>query len=414
MGLWQTLFSENTPGITAIDGATFSELLSGSDIYKIPTVVAGRQLIADTVSSFPMEAVYPDGTKLEPNRTLLARPSPREPASDTFERIVNSMTRHGIAWLRITLRGSDGYPSALEHIDNGRVTYSTDQQQTQFMSIDIDGIRQDMRDIKYVPMVLDGTCIPKAPLDQIRDNLEDLIQAYQFSNQYYTFTGSVPPFAIKSDVKLAAGQAEKLADAWAAARDKHRPAILSGGLEIETYNPVSAKDALVLDAIGYWDLVIGRILNIPPSLLNVQSATTLTYSTTLDEFRRFLAIGLNTSYLHRIESVFSDMVPPQMVARFDTSGLTRMDEASQAGLNISLLDAGILTVDEIRQSMSLQPLPQEGGSLPRELSEIIQKIYLGVGTVVTDTEARQVLSAAGMPVSGPLPTKETPDVRSDA
>ena len=362
MGLWRDIFPESPiPTLTEIP-STYSAALNSADIFKIPSVVAGRMLIADTVASFPLDAIREDGTKLEPNRTLFKRPSPREPRGDTMEKTVNAMTRHGIAWYRITLRGNDGYPLALEVIDNNRVAYRTDTYQTTFASVWIDGVAQDLKDIKYVPMLLDGSIVPKSPLQEIRESLEHLLQAYQFSNQYYAFTGAVPPFAIKSDVKLAAGQAEKLATAWAEARDKRRPAILSGGLEIETYKPTSAADALVLDAINYWDLVIGRVLNIPPSLLNVQSASSLTYSTVLDEFRRWLSVGLNTAYLSRIEAVYSDMVPSTLTARFDTSGLTRLEEAARADLNIALLDAGLLTKDEIRRSMGLDPLPQ--GDMP--------------------------------------------------
>ena len=356
MGLWSDLFpAQDYPGVTSVP-TTFSELALGQDVWKLPIVVATRSLIADTVGSFTIDAVYPDGTKVEPNRTLLKRPSPREPLGDTLERTVNSMTRHGIAWYRITLEGSDGYPSALEFIDATRVNYQTDDWNTRFTAIEIDGVRQDPRQIRYVPMTLDGGVVPKSPLVEIRETLEHLQEAYNFSNQYYSFTGAVPPFAIKSGVKLNAGQAEKLAVAWADARDKRRPAILSGDLDIETYKPTSAADALVLDAITHLSADVARVMHVPPSLANTQSLTSLTYSTTTDEFRRWAATGL-APYLSRIESVFTDMLPSTMVAKFDTSNLTRMEEAGRAKLNIDYLNAGIYTVDEIRASLALEPLP---------------------------------------------------------
>ena len=134
MGLWRDIFPEvATPGVHAVP-TTFSELALGQDIFRIPSVVAGRALVADTVSSFPLDAVYADGTKVEPNRTLLQRPNPREPLGDTLEKMVNSMTRHGIAWLRITLRGSDGFPSAFEVINANRVAYTVDSYSTRFRS----------------------------------------------------------------------------------------------------------------------------------------------------------------------------------------------------------------------------------------------------------------------------------------
>jgi hypothetical protein len=45
----------------------------------------------------------------------------------------------------------------------------------------------------------------------------------------------------------------------------------------------------------------------------------------------------------------------------------------------------------------------------RQLGELIQKIYLGVGVVLTADEAREIVNEAGGSLSGSLPAK-TPAV----
>lgn len=68
----------------------------------------------------------------------------------------------------------------------------------------------------------------------------------------------------------------------------------------------------------------------------------------------------------------------------------------------ALIDAGAISTDEatesyLRNSYGLPPADDTGrqASSPRQLAEMAQKVYLGVGTVLTASEARQILIAAG-------------------
>jgi hypothetical protein len=66
------------------------------------------------------------------------------------------------------------------------------------------------------------------------------------------------------------------------------------------------------------------------------------------------------------------------------------------------LSAGFLTVDEIRELENRAAMPETNStSSSRELAEIIQKIYLGVGKVVTVDEAREIINGAGGNLSVP-------------
>ena len=158
-----------------------------------------------------------------------------------------------------------------------------------------------------------------------------------------------------SPTRLQQDKAQELLTAWTEARDKSRPAVISGNLELKTFQAQSAADALVLDAINNLDATITRVLLLPPSLLNTLSQSSLTYSTTVEAVRQWLTLGLNPAYLQRIESVWSEMLPRGQYARFDTSVLTRMSPREQLDYDIAAINAGINTVDEIRISRGLEP-----------------------------------------------------------
>ncbi len=313
--------------------------------FNLPTVVAGRQLIADTAAMMPMIA-HDGDDRIQPTPSLLRRPDPAEPYRRTMERIVNQLTRHGMAWLRVTSYGSNGYPLSLEVIDTPRVQYTLDVSQAKVVQASIDGIPAG-RELRYIPLIVDDGPIGISPLNAIDPFLVQLAEVYRYSSQFYG-SGALPPYAVVHPNRLTADQAQLLSDQWRLARAERRPAILSGNIELEQFSTMSASDAMMLDAINHLDAAVARVLSIPPSLLNTLAQSSLTYSTTEGEFRRWLALGLYPQYLSRIEAAFDDMLPRGTEALFDTSNLTRMDLAGRMEAYASSIAAGIHTADEVR------------------------------------------------------------------
>ena len=354
---WLKRLFDSSVGPAVVAGSQSSRVLQ-TDPFKLPTVVAARQLIADTVSQFPLVALDAAGVQLDPVPAIVKRPNPAEPASDTFEKLTNALTRHGNAWLRVTLTGSNGYPLALEVVKNSRVTWELNSSGTSFARIEIDGIEQDRRLIQNVPFILESTPIGTSPLVEIRDVLVKLAAALDFSAQYYDQTAATPPYALISPTRLQADKATELLEAWTTARDENRPAVISGGLSLETFSPVSASDALMLEAIGQLDATIARVMQCPPSLLNTQAQSSLTYSTVRDEYRKFL-LTLQASYLKRIEAAFTQYLPRGVTAQFETSSLTQLDQSEQLAFDADAIAAGILTIDEVRARRGLLPTPEE-------------------------------------------------------
>lgn len=324
------------------------------DPYELPTVVAARTLCADTTAM--MQLVGLAGTdRLDPSPSVLRRPDPGEPYRRTMERIVNGLTRHGRSWLYVDALGSNGYPLAVRYVADDRVNATVDAG-GRVTAVQIDGAQVDRRRVVHIPMRQDRDPLGESPLEEIRLALEQLAEVYRYGAGYYT-TAGVPPYAVVHPNRLTAGQAQAFADQWLLARAERRPAVLSGGIALETYSGQSAADALLLDAIGYLDQVIARVLLIPPSLLNVQSAGSLTYSTVQGEFTRWLAVGLYPMFLSRIEAAFTDLLPRGQVAVFDTSNLTRMDFPGRIAAYSESIGAGIHTPAEVRALEGLPAAP---------------------------------------------------------
>jgi hypothetical protein len=335
--LWRRLFYPDDTGAAGMIGdpltprqaalIDLNDATANLDAWSLPIVVAARTLIANTVASLPMIAVRdvpgePDMPSLSPVQwSIVRRPDPSEPYRSTLERIVLDMTRYGGAWLRVTAIGSNGYPLAAEVIHPDRV--QAEAVNYRIGRVTIDDEPQDLRRVKYLPMTLDRPPFGVSPLVEIDAALAQLAEVYRYAAGFYG--ANLPPYSVVHPSRLTEAQAQQLRDQWLVARAQRTPAILSGGVAIETYNPTTAADAMLIDALDALDATVARVLHIPPSLLNTLAQSSLTYSTTSGEFARWLTLGLYPAYLARIEAAFSDMLPRGNRAVFDTRNITRDD-----------------------------------------------------------------------------------------
>jgi HK97 family phage portal protein len=324
------------------------------DIFQIPMVVATRQLISDTVASFTMYAEDAAGNRTQRIPLILESPSALEPLADLLERQVNDMTRYGSAVLRITARDGADNPLAVELISPERVEPVLDSYDQNIRSWIIDDKPVPLRDVVYSPMVLDNSPIGKAPLLEIEFTLRQLQHAYSFAAEFYQ--SPTPTYALVSGTRLPPAQAKALMASWQDAREASRPALLTGDLSLETFDQQTAADALLIDAINTAGAEVARVMQVPPSLVNSLAMSSLTYSTALQEARRWLSLGLNSGYLSRLEVVYTQLLPRGYFAKFDTSTLTALDESTQLDDAIKGLQAGILTVNEAREKIGRDPI----------------------------------------------------------
>jgi phage portal protein BeeE len=162
------------------------------------------------------------------------------------------------------------------------------------------------------------------------------------------YEAGFPSVALMVATRLSPEDSVKLKDqlrsAWSR---RHEPAVMDNGAQLQPVGS-SAVEAQLVESMNSADQQIARAFGVLPSIVNVASAGSLTYSTTAQEFTEWKAVGLGP-YLARIEGAYTDMTPYGTVARFDMSELTRADDASRAQyFSAALGGAPWLTVDEVR------------------------------------------------------------------
>lgn len=151
---------------------------------------------------------------------------------------------------------------------------------------------------------------------------------------------------------------QRLLEQWQA-RFAGRPgqiAVLDGDLRFQPL-AVNPADAQFVQLRNFTLAQVARIFRVPPSVIGAPSGDSLTYSTTETEGLAFLQRCL-LPYLRRIEQALNrdpDIVSPGLRCEFLVDGLLRADARTRADVYRTLLDAGVLTVDEVRERENLPP-----------------------------------------------------------
>lgn len=323
--------STTTPaaaGRRALDDATVAQLQAARQsvgpitVDQLPIVQGLAQLHADVISQFPLFAVDDrTGKRVANTPTILTQPDPSEPLGDTLHAIVQSMWYTGNAWGLFT-------GDAMRVQNPNRVSLYPSFDVYDDRRVDgwiVAGVAVAAGNVAHFKINDDPRTGPlgHSPLVKCWQAVENYAWAYRYLADYYR-SGGNPSLLIKSRNASDPAQADELWTQWVTARQAGRPAVVPFDVDIEAGPGVSDLRDTV-DVLAYAAAEICRMTNTPPSIGNAPVAASLTYSTTLDELRRWLVLGLGPTWLTRLERGFTQLLPAGMSARFDITELPRLD-----------------------------------------------------------------------------------------
>jgi HK97 family phage portal protein len=334
------------------------ERLWGADVdpWTLPVVVACRGLIADTIAQLPLVTLR-DRRPLAVQPTITTRPDPLEPRWLTFHRIANNFTRWGHCWVQVLGTDAAGYPSSVRVLDAGEAAATWDSTGRVLDTVWVDGqaLVPDV-EIHWLPFTVERRgSLGTSPLAECWTAIEDLAALWSMAGSFWR--AGYPSLVVKVKQRLQPGQATQIkSQLISSMAGRHEPGVIDMDGDIGAIGS-SAVEAQLVESIGQANAEVARAMRMPPSLVNVASGDSLTYSTVEGEFRRWLATGLG-AYLNRIEAAFDDMTPRGQRTRFDTTELLRADFTARVEAYAATLAAGWMTVDEVRDLEGLDPLDQ--------------------------------------------------------
>lgn len=337
------------------------------DPFQLPIVVACRDRISQTVAQMPL-VQYRGRQPTQDQPPIVVRPDPHEPRSSTMSRLAYNLSGPGYAWLITDAWYADEItPSAVRVVDH-------DEAHGLFDSA---GRLTDVihRGRRYNPAHREATLVqyrtahvgpPDAnagPIAGCRRVVEYLCALWQMAGSFWE--AGFPSVALVFDQALTKDQRVELkASTLAATSRRHEPWLIERGGRLEAIG-ANATEAQLVDSLTTANTEVARVFGVTPSLVNVQSGYSLTYSTVEGELGQWLKLGL-VGYLNPIEVAWSDLRPYGTSVQFDASVLLRTDIAAR----YSAYDTAYgkwLSADEIRAAEGLPPtMPTSPATVPTE------------------------------------------------
>ena len=246
--------------------------------------------------------------------------------------------------LRVSRHPQTGFP---EYYVDGRGPYSNDTI-IHFRGLSFDGL------------------VGFSPIQQARETL-GIHQAMEEHSGRFWASAARPAGALMHPNRLSPEGAERLRAQFdsqhAGVRNSSKTLVLEEGV---TWTSLALPDSdrAVVEQLGLSARSIAQLFNVPLRLLQIESRDSFHYTNSEWESADFLRCSLRR-WLVRIEGTLqrdNDLFPSpsnnDYFPRFDTSELTRGDRSGQATTDIALLQAGVLSVDEVRSNLDLNPAGQ--------------------------------------------------------
>ncbi len=354
---------------------------------QLSVVYGSASLITDEVATLPVDI------KGGPRPMWIDEPAPGLDRVAWTGQIVWSLLMAGNAYLLPLSRGNTIL--SVEPLDPMRCDVRVERGARKVF---VDGT-VDARVVHIPGRMLPGALKGMSPIEWHRSVIGLGLAAAQYGAEFFANGEGNMPGVIEMAGAAQPETLNSIARQW---RRKRRsggrglPGVLDNGATWKATG-VTNEQAQFLATRKYTDAQIAaQVFLLDPSDLGIPvEGSSITYANQQQRDSRRLRIAL-MPWIRRIEPGVTRLLWSGGAYTFDVdSRLRGHTKESYETLAIALA-AGFMTIDEVRAILGMPPRPNATEApTARELAEMIQKIYLGVGVVLTADEAREILNSGG-------------------
>jgi HK97 family phage portal protein len=352
--LEQLLADEGTPTASG-ESVTTDKALRHSTIW------ACTRLLADSVSSLPLDA-YRRGER-EPLTTappLLQRPSADFDLVDWLYATMMSLLLRGNAYGLVTGRSGGGLlPSQVDllHPDHVGVTVNGEGRVTYRLL----GEELDPADVWHVrayvfPAAPNLPPVGLSPVSYLRESIAYGLAAEKYGARFFG-DSATPQGVLTSDERITQEVATDLQERWDQRhKGRRRIAVLGSGAKFQAIS-ISPEESQFVESQRLSVQAIARIYGIPSEMVNGPTSGHEAYTSPEQRAMDFLVFALRP-WLSRIERAVGRLLPRNQYARFNASAFVRTDLRTRYEAHKVAIEAGFLTVNEVRELEDRPPLPE--------------------------------------------------------
>lgn len=324
-----------------------------------PTIWACVKLLADTISTMPLQTFRRTGTV--PARItdppLVLNPTSDMTQSEWLHMLMVSLLIWGNAYCQIVGRDLMNRPTQLQILSPDLVRVEVDKQTGQvryFVGPAQTDMTANMWHVRNVTMP--GKHVGLSPVVAAAATIGVDMSARKFAADFYN-GGGVPKATLESDLVIDQSQADDAKKAVAVATANREPLVLGEGLK---WTPLSVKaeESQFLATQAFNIAQIAKYFGIPAEMVGGSTGSSLTYTTVELNSLQFLTYGCGF-WLRRIEDAFFPILPQPVFVQFDTDALLRTDMLTDIRSDAIKIAAKIQAPSEIRTKRNLAPFTAE-------------------------------------------------------
>lgn len=425
--------AEWTNGGPSESGVTVNEARA----YGLTAYLRAITLIAGTNAALPLK-VYKNGTRERVQRqTVLDNPNPAQTPFEFWQTLYAHALGWGNAYSRKVRDGSDTVVQAWPiHPSKVRVEAiePTEMNPAGKLFIVTDRRGQQHRwgpwEVMQLPYLSIDGLTGLSAMQAARTSLGIAVAAENTAARFYK-NGARISGVLQSKRNLNPEQARRLKSQWrtknAGVDNVGEVAVLDNETEFKQ-TMINPADAQVLESRKFSVTEIARMFGVPPHMLGDVSGST-SWGTGIEAQTTGFVVFTDRPWLTMFEQrVTRELLPGGWTAgaeyaEYALEGLLRGDSKTRAEFYRVLINAGIISPNEARGFENLPPIegldiymvPKAmdrvgpGADIDPGMSSLdqatyLQRLYLAVGKVVTDEEARDLAIEAGIAIpAGPLP-----------
>ena len=333
--------------------------ITESNAMAISTVYACVYKIATTIASLGLDVYERSGNEVHianvhPAHDLIKiKPNAYQTAFEFWETITASALIYGMGHAVIE-RDERGYAIALHPVHASDVDLREVKGERVYIVEDFGAVRpENMLEIANLQRT--------SPIRLHRDNLGLAKSAQDFGAEYFGQSGQMTG-VLTSDQPLKKEQMDLIQGSWNHGAAQAGTKLMPFGFKYQRIS-ISPDEAQFIETRKFQAEEICRIFSVPPSLVQLPSQTTYN---NVEQQNLMFARHTIVPWTQRIEQeVDRKLIPafqrPEIYTKFRLVDLQRGDTTARSNYFTQMLQAGVLSINEVRAEEELNPV--EGGDV---------------------------------------------------
>jgi HK97 family phage portal protein len=170
--------------------------------------------------------------------------------------------------------------------------------------------------------------------------------------------GGMPLYTLETDAELDEDEAQDLLNQWVVSRQQNlgAPPVLDNGVKLNAQQGMTPRDMAMIEIAQFTEARIAVLLGVPPMIVGLPSAgsESMTYSNVSQVFDQHDRLSLRPMAAAVMGALSAWALPSTQRAELNRDEYSRPDFASRVDAYVKLIEAKVMSPEEVRVAERLQ------------------------------------------------------------